>query len=1185
MDALMGDVDISARLTEARKRKWDDRTLAQRAADMAQELLLLSLKSLRSDERTLLSALTRLAADPRNRLFVQELCTQVFRAPGPAAQAGQLKSLLAAHGGIPTLFSTVGRLRLRAAAMAAGSMQGAAMAEVRRIFRSTFGELSLPTQVEKVNRRVRDFGKDKLTLALNPLAPEVFGNKGAERYRKNLEAILSKQEGVGITIQPWRLLPGISPYRPSHAARELADRLKPLIQLSLKGLTPRPVIVETGTSDIMPVVIEGFKLALAGSAFHHAQVTLELPGYLKQSPAMLRELTEWAQARAAKGARPLGIMLNKGSHLEEERACAYLYGDGNAAAATKGDTDTRYKHLVHQAMAANAKAIRPALATHNLFDLAYGLLDWARCGREGLPDLVLTAGLGNHIGRMLSRAGAHVTLVAGLVSEQSEAEFERHLLRLIREASMPDSLLAAGYAPEPNSMAWGRMRQQFLASLSGREETASHGGDPRRKAGSFMLPEGNLAPALDRAGTDALYAAAAESGQEMLAPVLPLTIGGKVVETALTGIHRSLTAAGIEEYRYTCADYAAVDAVLELASRATAAEPSPQDERRLQLLQFARLLEKNRHELCLLLMRDAGFTLADADLELRNAADACRFYEKSAMQDGLFDGTQALPLGVVVVASGRAHPLSDAVGGLAAAWMAGNCVIFKPTPSSLRLGYRVAALAEEAGFCSPRFQYLACLDNQIADKLMTDPRTDGTLLPGNVVVASRLAARAPEQPLLCAAAGIASAYLAPGCDWQLAVHELSRAMCRRSGQAADCPRVLLVDADIYDNQLFINALKDAFSSLCAQPGWTEAADLGPLSRPLTEAQRALLTETHDDETWLVRPVAQGLNAQMWTPGVMLGVRPGSPLTTQAARELPLISLIRVGSVTEALVLQKSISAAGAAALYSPDETLIAQWSHSMSSSRAGVYKLFINCCPQSRPGLLPDAACGIPARCPAPQAGGPHYLTALCHWQEVARPQQRISSGASKRHIPFAPWDSLSPKPSSEDSMRLTAAAGSLACWWEKEFGRQHELKTYEGELVTRHYTALPLCLRAEKATSDIDLAIAIMAALTAGSELQLSSASLHPWMPRALEPLGISVTIEPREEFEARFAEFAERGICVRDTAATTTTRQHAAAVGLQLCTDSVLANGRLELLHYLRECVTCRHGLPAEAPEGGRK
>ena len=207
----MAELDIQAQLAEAKKRKWDDRTLAQRAADMAQELLLTSLKSMRSDERTLVSALSRLATDKKNLRFVQELCSGVFHVTDPAEQVENLRRLLAEHGGVPAIFSTMGKLRFKAATMAARSMQGAAIAEVQRIFRSTFGDLTLPTLADKVAKRVKEVAKDGMTLALNPLVPQVFGHKSAEKYYKHLEAILTKQDGVGIVVQPWRLCPSLNP--------------------------------------------------------------------------------------------------------------------------------------------------------------------------------------------------------------------------------------------------------------------------------------------------------------------------------------------------------------------------------------------------------------------------------------------------------------------------------------------------------------------------------------------------------------------------------------------------------------------------------------------------------------------------------------------------------------------------------------------------------------------------------------------------------------------------------------------------------------------------------------------------------------------------------------------------------------------------------------------------------------
>ena len=315
----MAELDIQAQLAEAKKRKWDDRTLAQRSADMAQELLLVSLKAIRSDERTLISALARLAADKKNLHFVQELCGSVFRVTDPNEQVENLRRLLAEHGGVPAIFSTMGKLRFKAATMAARSMQGAAIAEVQRIFRSTFGDLTLPTTTDKVARRVKEVTKDGLTLALNPLVPEVFGKKSAEKYYKHLEAILTKQNSVGIVVQPWRLCPGLNPYSPEAGAKLLAEKLRPLLKLSVQGGNPRPVLVESGLAPTMNIVAEAFRLAMAGSGLHKADAALEIPAYLKGSPALLREMTEWATARAAKGAAPLKVLLVKGSHLDEEQ--------------------------------------------------------------------------------------------------------------------------------------------------------------------------------------------------------------------------------------------------------------------------------------------------------------------------------------------------------------------------------------------------------------------------------------------------------------------------------------------------------------------------------------------------------------------------------------------------------------------------------------------------------------------------------------------------------------------------------------------------------------------------------------------------------------------------------------------------------------------------------------------------
>ncbi len=1153
----MGDLDISAQLREAKARKWDDRTLAQRAADMAQELLTGGLRLLRSDERTLLSALSRLVADEKNRRFLRDLCAQVLHAPDNATRAERLRRLLADFGGVPTFFSTVGRLRLKAAAVASRSMLGPAMSEVQRVFRSTFGELTLPTQMDKVSKRVKECARDGLTLALHPLAPIVYGAKSAERYRSNLESILSRQSDVGLVIQPWRLCHDLSPASPEASARALSERLRPLLKQSLQGKEPpRPVLIESGTSDIIPIVVEGVKLALAGAEYHKAHVILELPAYLRTSPGVLRELSNWAEARAAKGARPLHILIDKGSHLAQEHVCAFDYGKEDTLSASRAETDTRYKQLLHTAIAAKAQAIVPVVGTHNLYDIAYALLDWGRCGREGLPPFALTAGLGNHTGRLLAKAGADVILTAAVSPEEAESSFEHYLLTLLNELSLPDGFLSAGYAVEPNSIGWGRMRQHFLASLSGREETRA---EQKERGFPGRVALGHL---YDRAYVDAFYAAA-QAEHERPQALIPLTLGGQTLDSPLTCIHRSLTAPGLEDYRFISADYDAVHQALRRASQATARIPSTPEERGRHLLLAARLLEKERQKLEALLIRDAGFSLTDAEVELRNAIDACLYYEQSARQDGLLDGTQATPLGVVVVAGSSAHPLADAVAGIAAAWVTGNAIIYKPAAYTTLTGMQLTGLLREAGLEDPLLQCLPCLDNGIAERLMSDELVSGVIFSGAEQEARKLASRTPTHTLLCASTGAAVVYLSAQGDWRQAVQDIVRAAFRRSGQSPDCPHLVLVHAAVYDNQLFINALKDAVTSLKAQPGWLEGGQLGPLASPLNNAERHLLTQLDAEEAWLVQPCAAEIGSLIWSPGVRTGVKPDS-LFVQRGKRLPQLGLMRVESTEEALPLQAQLTGGRMAILYSTDEQEISHWSAHMPCAT-----LSINCCPPSRPGLLPSGTCA-PALCGiATLSGGPNYLTALCQWQENARPQRR----GKQRNMPFAPWESLSPKPTPDEAMRLTTAADSLSYWWENEFGITRTINPRPGEKAELRYLAEPVCLRVEKATSDIDLSIALMAALKAGSPVQISTVTLRAWMPRVLEPLGVPLQVESREEFERRFAALASDGVRVRDTAATDSTLTSAAACGLRLSRTSVLANGRLELLHCLREQIISRH------------
>lgn len=1151
----MGALDITAQLAEAKKRKPDDRSLAQQAANLAQELLLASQKEMRSDERTLLSALHRMVTDEKNCHFVRHLCARVLHLSDSAEQASNLRTIIAEYGGVPSIFNTFGKIRFKAAAMASHGMQSTAIAEVQRIFRSTFGGLALPTQVDKIAKKAKDCGKDHIHLALNPLSPEVFGNKSAERYFNRLETLLKRPETVGIVVQPLRLCPGLSAYSPKDGAKKLADKLKSLIKLSLGGSRPRTILVESGNSLLLEIVAESVRIALTGKTAQKADLMLEIPAYLKKSPAILREMTEWATSRSAKGAQPFKPLLVKGSALTLEQELQSRHGEASSVSRNKAETETRFKKLIHTAVSASPKAIAPVIGSHNLFDIAYTLLDWGRSGRDGLPAFCFICGLADHIARLLGKNGAPITLSTALTEENAETGFEPYLMDLVRELARPDGFIAAGAAPSANSMEWGRMRQQFLAALSGREE--SKGDAARTSSNKTAFCPTPINRLTDSVRIESLLKAA-EDECSRKQDHIPFTINGEEKSTVLTGISRSLTAPEMEDYRFTAADFDAVDKILTLATQAAVQMQPQQDELRLQLLKAARELEKREAEFISLLVRDAGCTLCEADEELRNAIDSCRFYEQSIITPGLQDGTLPTPLGVIVVAADRVHPLASAMAGIAAAWVTGNTVIYKPSFHNILLASRLMGMLRELGFDEPRLQMIPCPDNQIATMLMCDDRVNGLIFYGSRRKAVSMQNRNTKRPVLQGSPGHCIAYLASSADWHKAIPELASAAIYRAGQGADTPNIILVHASVYDNQAFINAFKDTINSISAKPGYREGGRVGPMSARPTPEQTHLLTRTEEGETWLVQPHTEEIGSQIWHPGLLTGILPGSTFT-QKAHNVPIIGLMRVQDTREATALQSDMAGGASAVIYSQDEAEITAWSKQLF-----VGNLAINCAPISQPGVLPLGSWSTTT----PKALGPNFVTALSTWQEHARPQNR----PSQRNVPFAPWEALSPKPTPDETTRLAAAADSISYWWEKEFGIEHELNRTPLTLSTLTYHPMPVCLRAEKIMTDVELSIMLMGALKAGCSVQLSTASLRAWMPRSLEPLGVDIIVEGREEFENRFSALASDGVFVRDVAAADSTIKAAAGCRLKLCNDSILANARLELLHYLREQVTCR-------------
>ena len=65
-------------------------------------------------------------------------------------------------------------------------------------------------------------------------------------------------------------------------------------------------------------------------------------------------------------------------------------------------------------------------------------------------------------------------------------------------------------------------------------------------------------------------------------------------------------------------------------------------------------------------------------------------------------------------------PCSIPAGGILAALVAGNVVIFKPAPEAVLVGYELAKVFWDAGFPKNVVQFISCEDDTVGSELIKD---------------------------------------------------------------------------------------------------------------------------------------------------------------------------------------------------------------------------------------------------------------------------------------------------------------------------------------------------------------------------------------------------------------------------------------------------------------------------------
>ena len=1153
---------------------------AQRAVELAAELLRAARARQTAGERGQARKLARMMEDPSGKELTIALVDQAFRSRRPARTADQLRYLLASYG-VPGYLEPWERIGLWLGGALSRYLPGLVVPPIIARLRHETRSVILPGEEEDLRRYLRERRRTGTRLNLNLLGEAIIGEAEARRRLDAYLALLARDDVEYISVKISSVFSQINLVAFRHTVEQIKDRLRPLYRQALRyryrhpdgRLTPKFVNLDMEEYRDLELTVAAFRELLDEPELLPLGAGLVLQAYLPDAYRVQQDLTAWAIERCRRGGAPIKVRIVKGANLAMERVEASLMGWVQAPYATKLEVDANYKRMVeYGCRPEHARAVHLGVASHNLFDIAHALLLRDERGVEAWVEFEMLEGMANHQARAVQARAGGLLLYAPVVKSADLHSAIAYLVRRLDENTAEENFLRHLFDLEPGSGAWQRECERFAAACRA-SETAST--SPRRTqdrraevAGSPRLrdpsapfdnePDTDWALPANRVWIEDVMARwrAAEPG-----PV-PLQIGGELVAGASTGDGHDPSRPGQVAYRYGLADRTQVDLALDAARRARPDwAASSVAERRAILDRCADELARCRGDLIGAMILDTAKTVQEADPEVSEAIDFARYYARALdLGDAIADCLME-PLGTVVVTPPWNFPLAIPAGGVLAALMAGNCVILKPAPEAVLVGWHLAEALWAAGLPKAALQFLPCPDDEVGRSLVTDPRVGGVILTGSAETARMFLDWRPDLRLFAETSGKGSMIITALADREQSIEDLVRSAFSHNGQKCSAASLAICEAEVYDDPTFRRQLRDAAASLPVGSAWDLAGRVTPLTQPPGRSLRRALTTLDEGEAWLLEPRQVGDNPRLWSPGIKLGVRPGS-FFHQTECFGPVLGLMRAGSLDQAIELANGTAYGLTAGIHSLDDREVACWRERIEAGNLYANRHITGAVVRRQPfGGWKGSSFG-----PGAKAGGPNYVLQLARWHQDRLPSSEPTEPPPEsdllRHC-------LSSAADADEAAILRASASSYRRAWQSHFGREHDPSQILGERNVFRYRPCRLVLvRSDPARPGGRRALCqvLLAARACGTPLAISlppGTPAWPWL--ASENVPVYFEDEERLAERLQTGQAGERLRILEPISADVRAAAHRGHV--EVVEAPMLANGRLELRWYLRE------------------
>ena len=1167
--------------------------LVDAAVALAARLQQEAVQLLAPAERRQQAELARMLANPADKATLVELTDQAFRSRAAARTAEQFTHILDVQG-IPRFFSPLDQALLLGFQTFGDWLPSVTVPLVKSHLRHETANVVLPAEPELLREHLAARRLQGLRMNLNFLGESLLGEEEArQRLEKYLTALQAADIEV-LSVKISTLDSQIMPIAREHTLGRLCDRLELLYRAAeAPSLRPSPegrggagerrprmakfVYLDMEEYRDLSLTAEAFMRTLSRPGLAEVRAGIALQAYIPDSFRWQRRITDWARERAAQGGAAVTIRIVKGANMEMERIDAALHGWPQAPFRTKAETDANFKRMLDYALEPeHLAAVHVGIASHNLFDVAYGLVLTADRGAGDRVQFEMLEGMANHQRRALLGHTNRLLLYAPACRKEEFLNAIGYLIRRLDENTGPENFLGHAFRLTVGSDDWRLLERGFRESFTTPVSDAPRRTQDRRaEAFPGPRPEWPWERFENEPDTDwaleqnAAWAAEIVAGppDEFAGLVVPAVVAGREV----TGLATRECGDPSRPTALLCRHAVATDREIDEAVACAVADPDgwrafSVDARSAVLGRVAQELRRARGRLLRVAMLDGGKLLTEADPEVSEAIDFVEFYRAAARAFFELPGVEARGCGAVVVVPPWNFPIAIPCGGIAAALAAGNTVIVKPASDAVLTAWELCQCFWRAGVSRRVLQFVPCPGAGPGATLVAHADVSAVILTGGTDTALAMLAAKPDLRLSAETGGKNAAIVTAMSDRELAIKHVVHSAFGHGGQKCSATSLLLLEAEVYEDPAFKRMLCDAVESLSVGSALDLHTRVGPLIRPPSGPLEEALKTLEPGETWAVMPRRVGSNPNLWSPGVKWGVAPGS--TTHLTEFFgPLLGVMRFERLAEAIEIVNATGYGLTSGIHSLYDREIGQWKRGI---RAG--NLYVN---RGTTGAIvlrqPFGGMGKSAVGPGLKAGGPDYVAAFMDFRDATGDSSPVTQPIETADLAAL----LAHPPDDAEGHRLRTALASYDAAWRDEFSREHDHFRLLGQDNFRRYLPFPvICVRIMPQDAWFDIVARIAAARVTGARVL---ASFAPGCPPAWHDMLDAWThdwaagIELIEQPDAAIAALAARGdIRIRyggRDRVPAGVRRAAAEAGQWIADVPVVSAGRVELLWYLRE------------------